>query len=232
MKVYQIITFLYGISFSGYLSAESALCVSEDSAIVGVDTCCKAQNIYTHHLEQSVTYSTHRKRKIPSVYEWLVKHDKSFRRVYHSYSFPTEIARLYNSDIDMDVTLHERKNQIEHYIDDYGVAWKGRPVVWVLDSVFLRVSNAPAAAVLYYRKYPLCVSTNQKENRQQWLAEMIKRDYDGVEAFKTVTIHTNDDSWKKYLDMPLLEKYHPVTVFLDSKFPQDPGEILIEIDRK
>lgn len=175
------------------------------------------RKIYSYDISKEVKNNWKSKKKIPSIYEWLVKNDKSFKRVYHSYSFPTNIADVYRNFIDIDFERHERLNKLDFFIDDYGVGYGKRPVVWILDSVFLRVSNVPDAVEMYYYNNRDSVKAKNKDSMSG--AYIGIRMYDGVVSFKTVTVHTDDDSWKSYLSLPILEKYRPVTVFLDSNNP-------------
>ena len=89
-----------------------------------------------------------------------------------------------------------------------GLSYKKRPVIWILNNNFYCISDAPASISLSNIKF---IHHYSSEFMPIYLDEV-----------KSVFISEDDEIWKHYVQVPDIELYSPVTVFVYSHhvFPQ------------
>lgn len=81
-----------------------------------------------------------------------------------------------------------------------GIHYKNRPVVWVVNNLLYKVTSVPSRFAM--------------ENIQT-LGDMYQADFPtDMDEAKAVYISEDNTVWRKYINMPELENYSPVTVFV------------------
>lgn len=81
-----------------------------------------------------------------------------------------------------------------------GIHYKNRPVVWVVNNLLYKVTSVPSRFAM--------------ENIQT-LGDMYQADFPmDMEEAKAVYISEANTVWRKYINLPELENYSPVTVFV------------------
>lgn len=93
------------------------------------------------------------------------------------------------------------------YLEGGGVSYKKRPVIWILDNCFLKVTNTPSGILREDEpvKYVFGENVSQSMELPEWLDE-----------YKSVYISEDPNIWKSFVMIPSLTIYSPVTVFLYS----------------
>lgn len=81
-----------------------------------------------------------------------------------------------------------------------GIHYKNRPVVWVVNNLLYKVTSIPSRFAF---------------EDIQTLGDMYKADFPtDMDEAKAVYISEDNTVWRKYINMPELESYSPVTVFV------------------
>ncbi len=143
---------------------------------------------------------------MPTLYEWLLRQDPAFTKQNSGLSYPYAIEYP-----DHHFYIGRPRYEIyEHvnlpYEDVCCLTYEQRPVVWVYDNKFLRVSNIPVKVLGEWRKSePRRTKANPEDQ------------YRRLSTYSYACIVKDSDSWTQYLDLPSLKEYRPVTVFLYSR---------------
>lgn len=119
--------------------------------------------------------------------KWLEK-----RNSFFSGGWPTE-----EEDIR---ALNGASDQKMVYPRD-GMAYKRRPVVWILHNMFNCITFAPSRL----KDHHIIVAKGSR---------MVRPLPDELSNVKSVYISEDPETWKQFLTCPELESYHPVTVFV------------------
>ena len=162
-------------------------------------------------------------RETPTIFEWLARKNPFFGAESQD---PGELATLaaegntvagaaeslpttmLSAEASAEADAAEKEEGIDKrgFMTREGMAYKNRPVVWVLNNTFYMGTSTRGVRtkdIEYIRE-------NSAEEMPLWLDE-----------YKSVYISEDENVWRSYVEAPALAAYSPVTVFLYShhEFP-------------